>query len=127
MPNGIPCYLRGTRILTLEGERPIEELKIGGSVVTLSGESKPIKWIGRERFKRESSECWPDDFIPVRIRRFALDERTPHRDLYVSRNHSIYIDGVLVPAKYLINNRSITRYAHAAADTLQFLHFHLFP
>jgi hypothetical protein len=126
MTNGIPCYLRGTHILTPEGERLIEELKIGDPVVTLSGESKPIKWIGRERFKRESSERWPDDFIPVRIRRFALDERSPHRDLYVSRNHSIYIDGVLVPAKYLINSRSITRSAPEGVDTMEFLHVELF-
>ena len=126
MSNGIPCYLRGTHILTPEGERLIEELKIGDPVVTFSGESKPIKWIGRERFKRESSECWPDDFVPVRISRFALDERTPHRDLYVSRNHSIYIDGVLIPAKYLLNDRSIARSAPEGADTMEFLHVELF-
>ena len=126
MPNGIPCYLRGTHILTPEGERPIEELKIGDPVVTLSGESKPIKWIGRERFRKDSSECWPDDFIPVRIRHFALDERSPHRDLYVSRRHSIYIDGVLVPAMYLINSRSITRSAPKGVDTMEFLHVELF-
>ena len=60
------CYLRGTRIRIPEGERRIEELKIGDFVVTLSGESKPIKWIGRQRFKK-SSECWPKDFEPIRI------------------------------------------------------------
>jgi hypothetical protein len=79
-------------------------------VVTLSGESKPIKWIGRERFKK-SSKYWPEDFVPVRICRFALDERTPHRDIYLSRNHCIYIDGVLIHAKYLVNGLSITQCA----------------
>ena len=74
------CYMRGTHIRTPEGERRIEELEIGDPVVTLSGESKPIKWIGRQRFKK-SSECWGKDFEPIRISRFALDERTPHRDL----------------------------------------------
>jgi Hint domain len=120
-----PCYLRGTRIRTPEGERRIEELKIGDLVVTLSDESKPIKWIGHQRFKK-SSKCWPKDFEPIRISRFALDERTPHRDLYVSPNHAIYIDGVLIPAKYLVNGRSITQCAPEGADIIEYLHIELF-
>jgi hypothetical protein len=126
MTNGVPCYLRGTHIRTPKGERKIEELKIGDVVYTFSGESKPIKWIGHERFKKERSQCWPEDFVPIRIRRFALDERTPHRDLYLSRNHAIYIDGVLIPATYLVNGRSITRSAPEGVDMMEFLHVELF-
>jgi hypothetical protein len=119
------CYLRGTRIRTPEGERRIEELKIGDQVVTVSGESKPIKWIGHQRFKK-SSECWPKDFEPIRIRPFALDERTPHRDLYLSPNHAVYIDGMLIPAKYLVNGRSITQCAPEGAEVIEYLHIELF-
>jgi hypothetical protein len=119
------CYLRGTRIRTPEGERRIEQLKIGDLVVTLSGESKPIKWIGRQRFEK-SSECWPKDFEPIRISRFALDERTPHGDLYLSPNHAIYIDGVLIPAKYLVNGLNITQCAPEGADVIDYLHIELF-
>src|SRR4051794_13400133 len=121
----LPCYLRGTRIRTPEGERRIEELEIGDPVATLSGESKPIKWIGRQRF-RKSSECWPKDFEPIRIGRLALDERTPHRDLYLSPNHAIYIDGVLIPAKYLVNGRNITQCAPEGADVIEYLHIELY-
>jgi Hint domain-containing protein len=119
------CYLRGTGIRTPDGECKIEELKIGDSVVTLSGESKPIKWIGRQRFKK-SSERWPRDFEPIRVSRFALDERTPHRDLYLSPNHAIYIDGVLIPAKYLVNGINITQCAPEGADVIEYLHIELF-
>ena len=124
---GVPivCYLRGTHIRTPEGEHRIEELKIGDLIVTLSGECKPIKWIGRQRFKK-NAECWPKDFEPIRISRFALDERTPHRDLYLSPNHSVYIDGVLIPAKYLVNGRSITQCAPEGAAIIDYLHIELF-
>jgi hypothetical protein len=121
----IVCYLRGTRIRTPEGERRIEELKIGDLVVTLSGEGKPIKWIGRQRF-RKSSEHWPRNFEPVRISRFALGEQSPHRDLYVSPNHAIYVDGVLIPAKYLVNGLNITQCAPDGADSIEYLHIELF-
>jgi hypothetical protein len=119
------CYLRGTHIRTPEGECRIEDLKIGDLVVTLSGASKSIKWIGRQRFKK-STECWPKDFEPIRIGCFALDERSPHRGLYVSPNHAIYIDGVLIPAKYLVNGLNITQCAPEGADVIEYLHIELF-
>src|SRR4026208_1768173 len=101
----VACFLKGTHIRATDAERRVEDLKIGDLVVTLSGESKPIKWIGRQRFKK-STERWPSDFEPIRISRFALDDQTPHRDLYVSPAHGIYIDGVLVRAKHLVNGRT---------------------
>src|SRR4029079_1380104 len=105
--------------------RIVEDLNIGELVVTLSGESKPIKWMGRQRFEK-STESWPSDFEPIRISRFALDERTPHRDLYVSPNHAIYIDGALVPAKYLVNGKTIVQRAPEDVEVIDYLHIELF-
>jgi len=119
------CYLRGTHIATPDGERRVEDLNIGELVVTLSGESKPIKWIGRQQLKK-STETWPTDFEPIRVSRFALNERTPHRDLYVSPGHAIYIDGVLIPAKYLVNGKTIVQCAPEGAEVIDYLHIELF-
>src|SRR6476620_5266889 len=118
------CYLRGTNIRTTKTGRRVEELNIGDLVVTLSGESKPIKWIGRQRFEKKS-ECWPADVEPVRIRRFALDERTPHRDLYLSPNHALYIDGVLIPAIYLVNGTSIVQAMPEGVEEIEYFHIEL--
>ena len=65
-------------------------------------------------------------FEPIRISRFALNERSPHRDLYLSPNHAVYIDGVLIPAKYLINRRSIAQCAPEGAAIIHYLHIELF-
>src|SRR5258708_6202490 len=47
------CFLRGTRIETPCGEVPVEDLPIGALVETLNG-PLPVKWIGRQRFRKNS-------------------------------------------------------------------------
>jgi hypothetical protein len=117
-----PCFLTGTRIKTPEGEVNIEELRIGDNVLTASGEAKPIKFIGRRKVSRERIGPWNGDG-PVRIARFAIDGKAPHSDLYVSRAHAIYIDGILIRAGTLVNGSTIV--ADAKADALSLTYFHI--
>src|SRR6476619_5749336 len=42
---GANCFLKGTKILTGEGERKIEDLKIGDLLPTRLGGLRPIQWI----------------------------------------------------------------------------------
>ena len=100
------CFLAGTRIRTPQGETCIEDLKIGDEVVTTRHEAQPIKWIGRQVFKK-SGTSWVEAFMPIRVSRFALDAQTPHTDLYLSPWHSLLIDGFLMPVTELVNGVSI--------------------
>lgn len=43
---GVPCFVRGSRILTPSGEVPIERLVVGDLVITRSGRAVPILWHG---------------------------------------------------------------------------------
>jgi hypothetical protein len=53
----------------------------------------------------------------------ATDGKVPHSDLYVSPWHAIYIDGFLIPAKYLVNGLSIV--ADAKREALSLTYFHI--
>jgi Hint domain len=120
----VSCVLRATRIKTTKGDVCIEELQIGDTVATVSGEAKQIKFIGRKDVCRERSQPWIGQG-PVKIARFAIDGKVPQSDLYVSPCHAIYIDGVLIPAKYLVNGISIVDDAKPEALSLTYFHIEL--
>jgi hypothetical protein len=119
---GCNCFLPGTRIKTTKGEVSIEELRIGDSALTVSGEAKSIKFIGRSEVSRELCKPWKSEG-PVKISRLAIDGKAPHSDLYVSPAHAIYIDGVLIPARYLVNG--VTIVADAKPEALSLTYFHI--
>ena len=87
-----------------------------------SGETKPIKFIGRRKVSRERSGSWNGDG-PVKISRFAIDGKAPHSDLYVSPAHAIFIDGILIPAGNLVNG--VTIVTDAKPDALSLTYFHI--
>lgn len=121
---GCSCFLPGTRIRTTEGEINIEELRIGENVLTASGETKQIKFIGRRKVSRKRTGSW-NGAGPVKISRFAIDGKAPHSDLYVSPAHAIYVDGVLIPAGNLVNGVTIVADAKREALSLTYLHIEL--
>jgi hypothetical protein len=61
------------------------------------------------------------DILPVCIKAGALDDNVPKRDLWISPNHAMFLDGVLIEAKDLINCVSIVQ-----ADSIeQVEYFHI--
>ena len=110
-------------IRTPAGEREISSLAIGDLVMTHSGQMKPIKWIGRRRLARERGKRWSDEVAPIRVKSSALAEGVPHRDLYLSQWHGIYLEGLLVTIGSLVNDSSIVRCN--ADERLRLEYFHL--
>jgi hypothetical protein len=120
------CLLKGMRIQTAEGECKVEDLAIGDLLPTMFGGLRPVQWIGRYPIKRsDPSKPWVKDALPVRISRSALAPNVPHSDLYLTKGHSVLIDGVLVPAEVLINGTTITRHEAREYDELEFFHIKL--
>jgi len=104
----IACFLRGTMIATPAGEREVEALQAGDLVITLDGTAKPVKWIGHRSYEAEFGAT--EAFVrPVVFKAGSLGAGLPVRDLKVSPQHAMLIDGVMVPAAALVNGVSIVR------------------
>lgn len=100
------CFAPGTAIATPDGARPVEDLGIGDLVTRADGGVSQVTWIGRQRLRP-----WlggPGKARLVRIAAGALGAGLPLRDLWVTPDHAIRIDGLLVNAGALVNGATIT-------------------
>jgi hypothetical protein len=102
------CYAAGTRIATPRGEVPIERLHRDDLVQTISGKPQPICWIGHRRvdFRRHPNR---QRVLPVRIAANAFGPGRPKRNLVLSPDHAVFVEGVLIPIRHLINGANVTR------------------
>lgn len=111
-PGSHICFCRGTRILTSRGEIPIEDLQAGDKAVTVDHGLQSIRWVGFSTVVAQGG-----DLAPILFEAGALGNTGPLR---VSPQHRMIVSGpvsemlfgeseVLVPAKSLINDRTIRR------------------
>ena len=120
--NQTPCYCAGTLILTECGEAPVEALAIGDKVITTLRAARPIKWIGRRSYAGRFV-MGRKDILPVCIKAGALDDNVPRRDLWISPHHAMYLEGVLIEAKDLVNGVSIVQAERA--EKVEYFHVEL--
>ena len=116
-----PCFVTGTLIATPTGAVPIERLAVGDTVLTVGGGAQPIIWIGWRRLHC-SAHPDPARIRPVRIQADAFAPARPIRDLYLSPDHAIFAEGMLIPVKHLLNGHSITQ---VAVDEVIYFHVEL--
>ena len=102
------CFASGTRIRTVRGSVAVERLRVGLRVRTHRGSLEEIVWIGRR-----AVDCrrHPDPAAvqPVRIRAGAFGPGLPARDLRLSPDHAVFVDGVLIPVRCLVDGVAIVR------------------
>ncbi|GGC81707.1 hypothetical protein GCM10010994_44600 [Chelatococcus reniformis] len=116
----VTCFLAGARIATPKGEPAVETLAAGDIVLTAEGGTRSVLWIGRQTVVAAFAD--PLRTSPVRIAAGALDEAIPARDLYVSPDHAMLVDCVLVQAGALVNGTTITRVEHPEP---RFTYYHI--
>lgn len=102
---------RGSMIATLQGEIPIECLKVGDKVITRDIGGLRVRWIGARSVSATGLHA------PIKIKAGTFKN---HRDLLVAPNHCLLVSDaradlyfgestVFLPAKYLVNGKSICR------------------
>jgi hypothetical protein len=114
------CFLTGTLISTARGRVPVEALAIGDQVYTWQGGVTPIRWIGRQRVTPETAH--PLRSYPIQIKAGALGHNLPQRDLSVSPDHALLVEGLLINAGALVNGRSIRQ---VIPETAEFDYYHI--
>jgi hypothetical protein len=76
-------------------------------VVTQSSGSQRVRWILKQIFTRPPGTRWGRDVAPICIEKDAIGDGSPARRLILSPNHAILLDDTLIPARLLVNGRSI--------------------
>ena len=117
-----PCYCPGTLIATEKGEIAVEDLKIGDRLLTASGALRPLKWIGTRSYSARFAGNNPD-LLPIRFKAGSVADRVPARDLLVSPKHAMFLDGVLITAKHLVNGATIVQ--EAPGEDIHYFHLEL--
>lgn len=129
--NDITCFARGTMIQTRQGPMRIKDLTAGTFIQTCDNGVQPLRWIGSRKLSaRDLSQA--QNLRPIRIRKDALGDNQPVRDLLVSPQHRVLVRSkialrmfgapeVLVAAKQLTGLPGI----ELAADLAQVEYFHM--
>ncbi|GBQ12315.1 outer membrane protein [Swaminathania salitolerans LMG 21291] len=105
-----PCFLADTMIEMENGETAVQDIRIGDVVVAYvdgARVARPVIWAGWTQAVIRSD--LPDDLAgyPVRILKDALGENRPYKDLLVTAEHCLFVEGAFVPVRMLVNGRSV--------------------
>lgn len=104
------CFAAGTAIATPAGAVPVEALAPGDLVLTTEGRAVPVTFLGRRTL---ATIFLPEARSLVRIAAGALGDGLPKRDLVLTGDHALLLDGVLVNAGALVNGTTISRIPRA--------------
>jgi hypothetical protein len=119
--SSVSCFVAGTRIETLDGLTAVEQMHAGDLVPAQFSGNARVVWVGHRRIDcRRHTQ--PESVWPVRISAGAFGDSLPSRDLWLSPDHAVYMNDVLIPVKFLINEVTI---AQVPVDDVTYYHIEL--
>jgi hypothetical protein len=118
--NSATCYLGTVEMQTPEGNKAVSDLRPGDELVTAAGGTTRVLWVGRQ-----SLSPWYNDSAainPICVSANAIAQGVPSRDLHVSPDHAIAIDGILYNAMTLVNESNIYQMDFDRTDLVRYYH-----
>ena len=88
------CFCQGTALRAPDGSVMVEEVRPGALLVTADHGPQVVKWVGARLWTPAELRRRPN-LAPIRIRRGALGGGLPARDLYLSPQHRVLVDGLI--------------------------------
>lgn len=104
------CYLPGSMIRTPAGDVAVEHLHPGDMLVAYAnGQSvaRAVVWVGRKHMTVQTHLPEADAGYPVRVKANAIADGVPYKDMLITPEHCLFLDGVFVPVRMLVNGGSI--------------------
>lgn len=105
-----PCFLAGTLIRTPAGDIPVEDIRFGDEVLAYNNGQESVRsvvWAGKTHCV--VSHGAPDDLAgyPVRVLRNAISDGVPSKDMLITSEHCLFLEGKFIPVRMLVNGRSV--------------------
>jgi hypothetical protein len=116
----INCFAPDTRISTPVGPRRVQDLEPGDRICTATGGVTTVQWLGIQPV--DVRLMHPAKVNPIRITAGALGGGLPERDLLISQDHAIAIDGMLINAGALVNGTTIRQERGKMPDGFAYYH-----
>ena len=121
-----PCFVRGTFIETETGATAVEDLSVGDLVRTADNGLQPVRWVGSSKVAASGR------LAPIEFKKGSIGNS---EDLLVSPWHRVLVQNwqaemlfgsneVLVAAKALLNDHSITRKPQSSVEYFHILFDH---
>ncbi|WP_281700693.1 Hint domain-containing protein [Acetobacter malorum] len=128
--HAIVCFLGGSMIRTSQGDKPVEDVKIGDEVVAFDWKNnkdivRPVVWVGKARAVVRPELHDDEAGWPVRILKDAIADGVPYKDMLITAEHCLFFKDRFVPVRMLVNSvsifydKSITSYDYYHVETEQ--------
>ncbi|OUJ06056.1 hypothetical protein HK23_02775 [Acetobacter malorum] len=104
------CFLDGSMISTPDGDVAVETLRAGDAVVAyVNGQpaTRRVVWAGKAHGTVRPELADDEAGYPVRILKNAIADGVPYKDMLITAEHCLFLNGKFVPARMLVNGGSI--------------------